>query len=243
MTKRLVENLACLIKRLPARLQSKLYEIILKNIPFWLLKQIPCSYGAYLKCYSGKKGNVIIDCGAHIGNCAILFSRLVGKDGLVISVEPFEDTFNTLTRRLKRLKIKNVIAVNKGLWDKTLKQRLKVFSNTISCKVMPNENKPEEAGYAVEIDCIAIDDLVAELNLTRVDMIKMDIEGTEIEALHGAKRTLREFTPCLAIASYHNRNNTQTYHLVEQFLAQHNYSAYTFFPPHLTTCGKHITKK
>jgi FkbM family methyltransferase len=36
-----------------------------------------------------EKGDVIIDCGAHIGNCIILFSRLAGKTGTVIALEPF----------------------------------------------------------------------------------------------------------------------------------------------------------
>jgi methyltransferase FkbM-like protein len=48
-----------------------------------------------------------------------------------------------------------------------------------------------------------IDELVAELNLTRVDFIKMDIEGAEKNALRGARQTLGRFRPRLAISAEH----------------------------------------
>ena len=50
---------------------------------------------------------------------------------------------------------------------------------------------------------LPLDDIVEQLNLSRVDLIKMDIEGSERHALRGAKRTLEQFKPRLAICTYH----------------------------------------
>jgi Methyltransferase FkbM domain len=124
--------LAKFLKRLPRWHRDVLYEIVLKYIPIWLLKRIPCSYSTYLKCYTPKKGDVVFDCGAHIGNCTILFARLVGKNGVVVALEPFEDSFRGLMRRAVKNRFANVIAINKAAWDKTETKILSVMSNDVS---------------------------------------------------------------------------------------------------------------
>ncbi len=53
-------------------------------------------------------------------------------------------------------------------------------------------------------ESVCIDDLVDRQNLSRVDFIKIDIEGAELQALRGAEKTLRRFRPKLAIAVHHS---------------------------------------
>ena len=65
------------------------------------------------------------------------------------------------------------------------------------------KNRPETQAPAseIEVDLVTIDDIVTELQLSRVDFVKMDIEGAERNALKGAIETLRRFQPALAIAT------------------------------------------
>ena len=242
---KLFELISFLLQSLPVKFNNKLFEIILKAIPISLLKCIPCSYSAYIKNYHPQKGDVIIDCGAHIGNCTILFSRMVGKEGLVIALEPFEDSFSILKERTKNLKSR-IIAINKGVWFENSKMSLKIFSDhTISCQIVDNScqivDNFKENFYEKDtktINCITIDDLVNEIKPLRLDMIKMDIEGAEIEALKGAINTIEKCSPRFAIASYHVENNKKTCFWVEKFLIERGYFVKTFFPPHLTTYGE-----
>ena len=50
---------------------------------------------------------------------------------------------------------------------------------------------------------LPLDDIVDNLQLDRVDFIKMDIEGAERQALEGARRTIQRFHPRMAICTYH----------------------------------------
>ena len=57
---------------------------------------------------------------------------------------------------------------------------------------------------AKQVETLTIDDLVAQKQLSRLDFIKMDIEGAELEALKGAEDSIRRYRPKLAISVYHH---------------------------------------
>jgi len=237
---RLINILSKILNRIPDSYKYVLYGFVLNYAPLSLIKKVPCSYSTYLKCYSPKKGDIVLDCGAHNGNCTILFSRCVGKDGLVIALEPFAESFKILKNRIKQYGRRRIVAINKGVWNENGEMSLEVFSNTIGCKTVQNNASVTANDNCVIIDCITIDVLVKQMNLDRLDLIKMDIEGAEIEALEGSINTLEQYTPHVAIASYHIRKNQKTCHQIEKILQQCGYLTDTIFPPHLTTHGKKI---
>jgi FkbM family methyltransferase len=178
-----------------------------------------------------------MDCGAHIGNCTILFSRLVGKSGHVIAIEPFEESLKIFKKRTKNLKAK-ISTFKKGLWDENKILPLSIFDDqTISCQIVKEAEIMHEKNSQL-IECCTIDHMVRLINPDRLDLIKMDIEGAEIEALKGAVSTMSKYSPKFIIASYHIRNNEKTCFEVEQFLMKNGYVVETFFLPHLTTYGE-----
>ena len=61
----------------------------------------------------------------------------------------------------------------------------------------------EESGVTDKVSTITIDNLVVEHKLHKLDFIKMDIEGAEMNALKGAIHSITTFRPTLAIAIYH----------------------------------------
>jgi hypothetical protein len=64
-------------------------------------------------------------------------------------------------------------------------------------------------GEETIVPLTTIDRIVSELELSRVDFIKMDIEGAESNAIRGAAETLERFRPRMAIASYHNDDDLE----------------------------------
>ena len=65
--------------------------------------------------------------------------------------------------------------------------------------------------------------------INKLDFIKMDIEGAEIQALEGARNTILSLMPHFTIASYHIVENEVTYKKVEEFFAEINYPFETIF--------------
>lgn len=177
-------------------------------------------FNYYQHFYKVNKGDVIIDAGANCGHLSIFFSKLIGKEGIVYAFEP--DNFN-----VKR--INNNIELNKDLtpnikivdlllWDEN---KLVDFyeSGTVGSSAVwiPDANK------CVKKEAVRIDNWVQKNNITKLDFIKMDIEGAEIEALNGCMETIQNLAPNFAIASYHFVNGEQTYIKVEDFFEKMNY--------------------
>jgi FkbM family methyltransferase len=187
----------------------------------------------YLKNYSVKKGNYIIDSGAYIGAITIYFAKLVGKKGRVVAFEPDEDNFKKLLNNIKINNLNNVILINKGLWNKN--EKVKFDSRKDGGSIVVECKSDRIKGEVNSCEFVKLDDELEKLNVNKIDFIKMDVEGAEIEALDGCVRTLKNNNVNLAIASYHIRNGEKTYKKVEEFFYKIGYKSKTEFNKHLTT--------
>jgi FkbM family methyltransferase len=177
-------------------------------------------FNYYQHFYKVKSNNVVLDAGANCGHLSIFFSKLVGKGGMVYAFEP--DTINI--GRINRNK-----QLNKDLFDNIKIEEMLLW----------NENKLvdfyeagtvgssaiwiPDADKCVKKQAVRIDDWVTKNSIKKLDFIKMDIEGAEIEALEGCVQTIETLQPNLAIASYHIVDGEPTYFKVEDFLKKWNY--------------------
>ena len=66
-------------------------------------------------------------------------------------------------------------------------------------------------GRTFQVEATTLDELVQRFGLSRVDYIKMDIEGAERFALEGAQETLRNFRPTLMLDSYHRPDDMRAF--------------------------------
>jgi len=145
------------------------------------------------------KNDIIIDGGMFDGTEAMHFAS-IANNGMVFSFDPWGGKM--ITDVTKFQSFTNIKIVSKALWNKTV-------------KVYFSSNAPQghEAGAFISntqdgnfeiIDSISIDDFVLNEKLNKLDFIKMDIEGSEIQALLGAEETIKRFKPRLAICVYHD---------------------------------------
>jgi FkbM family methyltransferase len=147
-----------------------------------------------------RPGDTVIDAGAHIGFFARLaLSRGAGR---VVAIEPDPTNRACLEANLaNEIAQGKVLVVPEGIWDENSELTLSISHvNSADSSFLVHKDGAEQlSGIRVR----PLDDIVTELQLDRVDFIKMDIEGSEQRALKGASETLRRFRPRMAICAYH----------------------------------------
>jgi FkbM family methyltransferase len=149
--------------------------------------------------YKLKKGDVVLDLGAHVGMFVSKAIREIGDTGLVIAVEPSDVGQRYLRHNCGLLP--NVVLVQKAISDHDGTGKLYLSAES-SCNSIMHKHK-----NSVDVGLVTVDSLVKQLELKQLDLIKIDIEGAELEALQGATKTLEQFDVKLAIAAYHQMQN------------------------------------
>lgn len=150
------------------------------------------------------KGDIVISCGAFMGETAIWFADKTGKDGKVYSFEPTKNIFQIVERNIKRNNLNGIIKVfNCGVWNENTCLDFRI-SNNIEANAC---NSIVDVGGKEKIKVKKIDSFVKEENIIKIDFIKMDIEGAELNALNGASETICTYKPKLAICVYHNSDD------------------------------------
>ena len=159
-----------------------------------------------------RPGDVVLDCGAAFGDVSLQFARAVGPEGLVICFEPyplFLQVFNKNMCMNPHL-AKRTTLVRRGVWHQP--------NETLSFIAGGGGSRIDQSNHApLKIHTTTIDETCEAANLARVDFVKMDIEGAELNALRGAERTLRRFRPKLAICLYHN---PQDFHEIPEYIQE-----------------------
>lgn len=131
-----------------------------------------------------KPGMTVIDVGAHIGYFTVLFSKLVGPTGRVISFEADPDNFDLLKKNTGALP--NVTLINKALADRNGTIDFYKINNSTGCHsiIAPTTlNSTKTTVSAITLDAFLFDE-----HIDKIDIIKIDIEGAEPLAFGGMQK-------------------------------------------------------
>lgn len=137
-----------------------------------------------------RPGMTALDVGAHHGLYTLLLSKKVGGTGRVISFEPSPREYRRLEKHLRFNRCSNVhversAAGNEaGEADLYLSDEFQDWYNSLRPPALPDSTS------IVRVRVRRIDDVLAEQGISTVDFFKLDVEGGELEALHGATRLL-----------------------------------------------------
>jgi FkbM family methyltransferase len=143
-------------------------------------------------------GGVFVDVGANVGYFSIIGANSVGPNGRVYAFEPMQEIYAILCKNLSLNGLSNVVA-----------KALACFSSSGEMVMERDEDSgkshlsPARRDSAMLVSLTTLDDFIHNMNLERVDFIKIDAEGSDLEVLKGARRTIEKFRPAILLELDH----------------------------------------
>jgi FkbM family methyltransferase len=168
-----------------------------------------------------KPGDVVLEAGANTGTETLLISRLVGNQGKVWAFEPVPHVVNKLKSNLALNDIENVLVMELALGE--TRKEISFYVYPVS---HPNQGMGskvlENAGLEkITVLQTTLDSLMDEGELPRIDFLKMDVQGAELDILCGGFSCISKCHPKIFLEASENLSNLQA---IYKYLIELNYS-------------------
>jgi FkbM family methyltransferase len=150
-----------------------------------------------------KEGMTFIDVGTHFGFFSLLGRNLVGETGRVLGFEPTPSTFEQLQKNIAHFK--NIETQNCALYSEDTSIKFFDYGSVSSAYNSAFGTREEDNSDAVSnckeiiVKAIKLDDLIEEKGITKVDVIKIDAESSEMHVLMGMSKTLLTLKPSIIL--------------------------------------------
>ena len=145
--------------------------------------------------YEVKSGDHVAEMGAYQGFCSIKLAQQVGRDGLVVAIEPMTDNFRILEKNKQANNLDQMVTINKGVWHEPKKIIFNRHKGDGQSSSIEMEYKLGET-FSVQAD--RLDNIFSQLGRQASDFMIIQLNGAEINGLKG----LTTFKPKnLAIAA------------------------------------------
>jgi FkbM family methyltransferase len=149
-----------------------------------------------------RPGMVVADIGAHIGFMTMLMARTVGASGKVLSIEPSPPAAAQLRENVRLNELANVTVRQVAVSDAAGEANFVILPHATTNHLAPADGAAaaEPEGTAVRVSMVRLDDLlVGGGEFGRMEVIKIDVEGSEGAVLRGGQHVLNERRPRLLI--------------------------------------------
>lgn len=147
-----------------------------------------------------RPGMTVLDIGAHHGLYTLLASVRVGKSGRVYAFEPSVRERRALRKHLFLNRCKNVFVEDFAVGNDAREAEFHVVAGIeTGCNSLRPPALQDGTSYLTKVHVRRLDDWATEQKVGRVDFIKLDVEGGELDVLRGAEELLRRFEPVLLV--------------------------------------------
>jgi FkbM family methyltransferase len=163
---------------------------------FWETWLTQCMYSII------KPGDICIDIGANYGYYSLLMSSLTGKDGRTIAIEPNPYVFSLLASTAS-VHSSSIEPVQVALSDAAGYTTLVIPDNFFGdASIVERKDKPRLARSRVDVKTQTLDELAVQLELPRIDLVKIDVEGAEPAVFNGMNETIAKNSGLRVLIEY-----------------------------------------
>lgn len=181
---RFLQGLISFRGHIPFELNGALYLIYLRDLHDFDAFRDNCIKDAYRTAAFIRPGMTVVDVGGHIGTFTLMAAARVGERGKVFSFEPEKSNFASLTKNVELNHLSQATAFNNAVSDNSGHVNFYLSEDSEGHSLI-KENGPVSA--VTSADVVTLD----QLPLRRVDLLKIDAEGSELAVLRGAQKLLR----------------------------------------------------
>jgi methyltransferase, FkbM family len=143
------------------------------------------------------EGDIIFDVGANLGWYSIQFAKRF-KQAIIHAFEPIPQTFSMLQKNIELNNLTNVFLHNFGLGKTDEEAEFFYFKGGSAIASRQNLLENQKASK-IECKITSLDLTVARLNLQKLDFLKCDVEGSELDVITGGLQSLKRFLPIIYI--------------------------------------------
>lgn len=176
-------------------------------------------------------GFVILDVGAHMGQSALYYTKML-KDPQIFSFEPVKDTYKQLCENVKTHPDIQCLNYALGEENATAEIKLQHWSGTNTLVKEHNATFKTEPSETVEV--ARLDDVIDDLGIKNIDLLKIDVEGYEMQVLKGAQNLFAEgrIKYVVSEVGFNSLKNKTEFGRVYDFLKGYNFGLCGFYNPY-----------
>ncbi|HEV3223253.1 MAG TPA: FkbM family methyltransferase [Puia sp.] len=183
--------------------------------------------------YFLKEGDCFVDIGSNIGMFSLYASRMVGPSGLVIAFEPASETYKRMLENIKLNNIENIKPNLLGLSDKDEVLELNISSNGYEAWNTFVKTADKKFSLKEKVEVKSLDNFLRgnAIDINKISLIKLDVEGFEINVLKGSSELLASQNAPVFMVEFTDDNAISAgncCHELYKLLLQYNYSWYSY---------------
>lgn len=175
---------------------------------------------SYIKSViSLRGGEVVLDLGAYCGTQTVEYARAVGQHGTVLAFEPDSISFKSLSLNVHNSGCDNIILCDAAISDHVGHVNFhRMGGMASSVLTSASDVDPGRGSVPVEqVRCITLERIALDYSLNRCDLIKMDVEGSELSILRASQDFILRFAPHFIIEPHKIDGVLNTNEIVEFF--------------------------
>ena len=163
---------------------------------------------------SNDDDKIIFDVGTNFGYLSMVWANTICRNGKIYSFEPHPLLFNSYTKSIKSNNLQDhIVTENVAIGNELGTIEINLLSTTSNTLDLESNKRNDKK---VKVNIITLDHYIKKNNITKCDLIKIDVDGIEFDILNGSRELIKKWHPIFIVET--NNDNR-----IIEFFIKHDY--------------------